>query len=47
MLWGKKRINNFSPRLVKTTMDSTAVARVQGKHVILGTNSFAQVNILY
>jgi hypothetical protein len=44
---GKKRINNYSSRLVKTTMDSTAVARMQGKHVILRTNSSTQVNILY
>ena len=44
---GKKRINNYSSRLVKTTTDSTAVAGIQGKHVILGTNSSAQVNILY
>jgi hypothetical protein len=47
VLWGKKRMNSFSSRLVKTTMDSTAAARVQGKHVILGINSSAQVNILY
>jgi len=44
---GKKRINSYSFRLVKTTMDSTVVARMQGKHVILGTNSSVKVNILY
>lgn len=45
MLWGKN-LWSFSSRLVKTTMDSTAAARVQGKQVILGTNYSAQVNIL-